>query len=931
MIAAQRQPIYHDLDEATLAAASDAIVMRLARQREEARACRLRRSMPTTPDQAQSALNAILAPVQNGRVVMTKDQLFKLPDVIDALAVMAAADVNCSTGVRCVSCLGTGTEAYATLSHIGASPLSLLCAACLPHGACVDLARRVHPRMPHHGPPLPARENASSEQAAEGAGADDAAPLPSDRLTHRCACGGILEDVAAPPEAMATCHCQECGVPPGGASAEVTYCGRCAAVTCRGCLSERGRVERAAARACVDLFDWSLSHPAGAAGMPPVLPTAALLVIPGVYDAPVQRLEALKLWLRSALSRQGSTTNRSAVAVYARLVRVMLEREGAALPQRPEAEPEGVAVGAIAVGASVIWHHGVGCDQGKMTGKGSTPAEVIAVSADCSVVTYEILPEGGKATVGSVPVAMLEVAGDLTKPAAASADAAASPAVGDQLPAAAPEPPLAAPVYSEKAVLTAEAVVHGEGDAANKMQGDSAKPSSRPEPYVMSGSSFSQSGIGRQGRQRQRGDASSSEEEEENGGEQSWRDMKYHKAEVHRQRYMADIFRPGDRRRCVNYRLKHWDPPGVLAKQLSGCCTLWPLQATNTAKGVISKLGPVMMRDKSNTDAMVDFFRGHIGLDTDTTDRPEGKRKERYITCQIGPYMNMFEYIEHICYDQSELDQYLKCHIHAVINQNEMIEEQLVVDRCVRNHAETAGHAALEVNECMHNFLEEYFQHLRSLRDRGVQKPLLVSFCRAIHAGFARVVRKTPERNHEHAPISASLRVCRQAEKYLEDHFETPTTVEMLGPTLGLVNTAGIKAMEDRTRSLETKLQEVMSIMKAKPGGGGNPQPPKKKPDVESPGGGDHAPKRGQEGRGGGGRGRGGGRGKGEGRGGGGKGPGDGDRKNVYRQKDHARVDRVVQNAIALFESAGHTPTGDEIKAVKEKLYAKEDALARKT
>ena len=74
-----------------------------------------------------------------------------------------------------------------------------------------------------------------------------------------------------------------------------------------------------------------------------------------------------------------------------------------------------------------------------------------------------------------------------------------------------------------------------------------------------------------------------------------------------------------------------------------------------------------------------------------------------------------------------------------------------------------------------------------------------------------------------------------------------------------------------------------------------------------------------------------GGESEGEGRGGGGKGAGDGDRKNVYRQKDHARVDRVVQNAIALFESAGHTPTGDEIKAVKEKLYAKEDALARKT
>ena len=71
--------------------------------------------------------------------------------------------------------------------------------------------------------------------------------------------------------------------------------------------------------------------------------------------------------------------------------------------------------------------------------------------------------------------------------------------------------------------------------------------------------------------------------------------------------------------------------------------------------------------------------------------------------------------------------------------------------------------------------------------------------------------------------------------------------------------------------------------------------------------------------------------GAGAGRGGGGKGDGDGDRKNLYRQKDHARVDRVVQNAIALLESNGHTPSGDEVKAMKEKLYAKEDALGRKT
>ena len=128
--------------------------------------------------------------------------------------------------------------------------------------------------------------------------------------------------------------------------------------------------------------------------------------------------------------------------------------------------------------------------------------------------------------------------------------------------------------------------------------------------------------------------------------------MKYHKAEVHRQRYILDIIRSDDRKRCVNRRLKHWPPPWVLVKQLSTCCFLI-LPACNKAKGVISKLGPVMMKDKSNTDAMVDFFRGHIGLNDAGSEQPEGKRKQRYITCQIGPYTDMFEHIDTICYDAS--------------------------------------------------------------------------------------------------------------------------------------------------------------------------------------------------------------------------------------------------------------------------------------
>ena len=163
----------------------------------------------------------------------------------------------------------------------------------------------------------------------------------------------------------------------------------------------------------------------------------------------------------------------------------------------------------------------------------------------------------------------------------------------------------------------------------------------------------------------------------------------------------------------------------------------------------------------------------------------------------------MWEYLTSISYDSSKMDQYLRCHKIAVRDRNEVITIQLITDGICEDLAATREHRALEVSECAHHFLKEYFHHLAGLRDRGFTREVITDVARAIAGLMARVVRLTPEQHDRSAPVLAGLRLCRMFELLMSQRFETPGILRILGPKLAISNTNLLTALDSRLRSLE--------------------------------------------------------------------------------------------------------------------------------
>ena len=229
-----------------------------------------------------------------------------------------------------------------------------------------------------------------------------------------------------------------------------------------------------------------------------------------------------------------------------------------------------------------------------------------------------------------------------------------------------------------------------------------------------------------------------------------------------------------------------------------------------------------------------------------------------------------------------------------------MLREQLVAEGKVSNYAESEGHRALEVNERMHTYLEAYFNHLRYLKGKGVEKGLLTRYCASLHACIGRVVSRTPEPYLRAAPVSVACRVLRQCEMLQENKFETPSTAELLGPALGLANTAGLKAIEERTRQLEKMMIETAALVKkARPAAGRTDTAGDK---AKKPGG--------AEGQG--------------------SDAGLSAKAKVTKNQERARINRTIEGMVATLKAQGKALTPEEIRKLRKDMYDRADETGRR-
>ena len=220
------------------------------------------------------------------------------------------------------------------------------------------------------------------------------------------------------------------------------------------------------------------------------------------------------------------------------------------------------------------------------------------------------------------------------------------------------------------------------------------------------------------------------------------------------------------------------------------------MASVSKAQGIEARLSPIMMLDTSHTELIMDIVRESV--------QPQAAaRGPRYGSNKLEVYCIMWDYITTIAIEPIKMNQYLECHRTAVRDRNEVLVQQLLADGICPTLEDTQAHRAIEVNECAHQFLKEYFNHLNSLRDRGFNKTVITAVANQVSRIMCRVVRLTPEPNDRHAMILATVRLCRMFERLMSDRFESPEILSILGPKMAISNTNLITALESRLRALE--------------------------------------------------------------------------------------------------------------------------------
>jgi len=283
--------------------------------------------------------------------------------------------------------------------------------------------------------------------------------------------------------------------------------------------------------------------------------------------------------------------------------------------------------------------------------------------------------------------------------------------------------------------------------------------------------------------------------EDEDQGSRFMPTMFYRECATYALHLSKEIFGPEDRVPCVNGRIRHWLDASAQVRRLTATCIL-AMASVSKAKGIEARLSPLMMLDTSHTDLLMDIVRGSVQSSAAANGPKYGSNK-------LETYCVMWEHITSIANDAIKLHQYLDCHRSAVRDRNEVLVQQLLSDGICPTLAHTKSHRAIEVNECAHHFLREYFNHLNSLRDRGFSSTVITAVACHIEKLMNRVVRMTPEPNDRHALILATVRLCRMFERLMSDRFETPEILCILGPKMAIANTNKITSLEARLRSLE--------------------------------------------------------------------------------------------------------------------------------
>ena len=441
-------------------------------------------------------------------------------------------------------------------------------------------------------------------------------------------------------------------------------------------------------------------------------------------------------------------------------------------------------------------------------------------------------------------------------------------------------------------------------------------PAARKEQNLSAGNaddhpsrSFSTTGIGqgdgsfrqRHHRQHPQDSASDPDGSDSDQGTDVRIRMTHHEADTLALRHNNEIFAADDHTRCVSGRIRWWLPARSQVARLTTLCTLC-IPAVSKAKGKRSNMRPLLLSDKTNSDLLFSMYRERMAYEC-SDGRSTGK-PERHGRSKLSSYYEMWDYISEISSDSAAQTQYLDCHLHEVRDRNEVLREQLLHEQAPmkREHART--HRACEVNEVAHWFLKNYFGKLQELRDRRLRPEVICEFAEQFAVLAQRVVRLTPDPNHEHALVVATTRLCRFFEFMVDCRFETSSLNEILTAKLSIDNTSHIRTVENRTTKLERMVEELSRGKKKPPAPAPAPAPAAPGPAGNARGG--KRPRPGQD--------------ENE------------DRAAAaakFRAKDHERVDRAVARAAKLAAAKGRAFTKDELLAMRQEGYDDEDKRGR--
>ena len=371
--------------------------------------------------------------------------------------------------------------------------------------------------------------------------------------------------------------------------------------------------------------------------------------------------------------------------------------------------------------------------------------------------------------------------------------------------------------------------------------------------------------------------------------------MFHHEADTLALRHKDEIFAADDHVRCVSGRIRWWLPAREQVARLTSLCTLC-IAACSKARGKRSSMRPLLLSDKTNSDLLYSIYRERMQYEC--SGDQQGGKPERHGRSKLSSYYEMWDYLTEISADSAAQTQYLDCHLHEVRDRNEVLREQLIHENGSMKRAHTRTHRACEVNEVAHWFLKNYFGKLQELRDRRLRPEVIHDFAEQFAILAQRVVRLTPDPNHEHALVVATTRLCRFFEFMVDCRFETSSLNEILSAKLSIDNTSQLRTVETRTTRLERMVEELNG-KKKKP----TPAPA----DKEGNGRARKRPKAGDA--------------------------DDDDRAAAaakFRAKDHERVDRAVARAAKLAAAKGRAFTKEDIAEMRKQGYADEDARGSK-